>query len=82
MVALAVAVTWAIPAALLTAELLESAALAPLAGTVKVIVAPETGLLFASLTMTASGMANTELTLADCEPPELIVIEAPESEFA
>ena len=61
---------------------LESVALAPLpaAVTAKVTVTPEIGLLPASLTRTASGLAKAVLMLADCVPPELTAIElaAPE----
>ena len=76
-VALAVAVTLAIPEPLVLAVLLESVALAPLpaAVTVKVTVIPAIGLLLESLTMTASGLAKAALGLVDCVPPELTVIE-------
>lgn len=42
----------------------------------KVTVAPGKGLLLASLTMTASGLANSAPALADCVPPELTAIKA------
>lgn len=49
---------------------------APDPGEVKLTLAPKTGLLPASSTVTASGFANEVLTVALCPEPPVTVIEA------
>ena len=55
---LAVAVTEAVPAALVVALIVERVAPAPLAGALNVTTAPATALLFPSVTFTVSGCAK------------------------
>ena len=50
--------------------------LAPLAGAVKVTVAPDTGLLKASITVTARFVAKAVLTVAVCGVPAVAATEA------
>lgn len=71
MVEFAVAVTLAIPEALVAAVAAESAALAPVAGAAKVTVTPLTGLFPASRTVTRSGVVKVVLNTADCGVPPL-----------
>jgi hypothetical protein len=68
LVLLAVAVTWVWPLAFVTAGELRLA-LAPLAGAVKVTVAPGTGLLEASNTVTTKGAAKAVPTAVLCGVP-------------
>src|SRR5713226_7316372 len=73
---LAVAVTLAMPDALVTAVGLDSVAPAPLAGGVKVTVAPLTGLPNVSLTVACRAIANAEPLDALCGVPAVAVMEA------
>ena len=76
-VALAVAVTLAIPEALVTAVAAESAALAPVAGPAKVTVTPLTGLFPASRTVTRRGVVKAVPNTADWGVPPLgVTVEA------
>ena len=75
---LAVAVTDAIPVALVTADAADKAALAPTAGGENTTTTPGTGLLDASRTTTESGRVKAWLTAADCVPPAEIVIDTGE----
>ena len=76
-VELAVAVTLAIPEALVTAVAAESAALAPVTGPAKVTVTPLTGLFPASRTVTRRGVVKAVPNTADWEvPPLAVTVEA------
>ena len=63
-------VTLAFPALSVVAVEEESVALAPVDGALKVTVAPEIGLLLASVTFTTSGLAKVWPITAVCPPPE------------
>jgi hypothetical protein len=76
MVPLAVAVTLATPEALVSAEELESTALAPIGGTPKVTVAPDTGFPAESFTVVCSAVAKAEPDGADWGVPPVAVILA------
>ena len=67
------AVTLAMPEALVSAVAAERFAEAPVAGTTKTTVAPVTGLPEASLTKTASGSVKGELTAVLCGEPPIMV---------
>ena len=47
---------------------------APLAGALKVTLAPETGLPYASVTVASSGLVKPVLTSVDCPDPEVATI--------
>src|SRR5579863_2254147 len=73
---LAVAVTLATPALLVTAVPLDKTAPAPVDGGVKVTVAPATGIPLASFTVACSAFGNAAPNRADCTPPPVAVILA------
>ena len=77
MVPLAIAVTLARPAALVTAVVLDKAALAPLPGTAKVTVTPCTGRFAPSFTIAISGFVKAVPATAVWGLPELTEIPAP-----
>jgi hypothetical protein len=74
MMLLAVAVTLATPEALVSAEELDSTALAPISGTPKVTVAPGTGFPTESVTVTCSAVAKAVPDGADWDMPPVAVI--------
>ena|ERR1700674_4287699 len=76
MMPLAVAVTLATPEALVSAEELDSTALAPISGTPKVTVTPDTGFPAESLTVVCSAVAKAEPDGADWGVPPAAVILA------
>jgi hypothetical protein len=76
MVLLAVAVTLATPEALVSAEEFDSTALAPVSGTPKVTVAPETGFPAESFTVTCSAVGKAVPDGADWAAPPVAVILA------
>ena len=73
---LAVALTEAVPFAVVTALPADSAALAPDSGAVNVTVTPLRGTPQGSVSVTVKGFANAELTIADWgEPDEAIRVD-------
>ena len=70
------AVTLAMPEALVTAVALDSVAVAPVAGTAKVTVAPLTAAPAAFFTVACSATGNTVATAADCGVPPVAVMLA------
>jgi hypothetical protein len=74
---LAVAVTLATPAALVTAVELDKTALAPLAGAVNVTGVPLTGFPAESLSVACKAAGNPVPTTVDCGVPSVAVRVAP-----
>lgn len=70
------AVTLAIPEALVTAVRLDSVAVAPLSGAVKVTVAPLNGVPDESFTVACSAIGKTAPNPADCGVPPVAVMLA------
>ena len=76
------AVTVATPAKLVVADVDESAALGPEAGEEKVTIAPLTGLLPASRTVTCNATGKSRLIGVDCvAPPDAAITAATPVEF-
>jgi hypothetical protein len=74
--ALAVAVTLAIPEALVTAVLLDRVALAPLAGAVKATITPFTGFPHESFTVACNAFGKAVPARVDCGVPPVAAILA------